>query len=439
MRSSEGSLVRRVGWAAAGVAFASGLVTLLVALVVVDHLEQAEAEEHASELADALVRELDASDAKGPAELAEEVDEFTHGALSIAVVDGDGQRLAGPDEVPLPARQGCGQAESEGSDWLVCSVESRRGRRVIVGSRTETLFDHRGPLLAGGLVALLVVLLASAFIGVLFGRWSLTPLRELQRSVAAIDSASPEDPPRFERHGLKEVDDIAAALDALVARLGTELSRAQRFAANAAHELRTPLAKLRAEIELAGESLPAESEPRRELERAALRTEELATLVDRLLLLASPEDAIQGETLTSVAVVVESTIEALDDESRDRVSLALEDDGMVMGDSAVLSSAVSNAIGNALTYSRGEVRVRLFVDDSDIVLRVDDDGPGLGETRERAFEPFFRGPRERSKPGHGIGLALIAHIARAHGGRASFLPEDGGAKLELRLPAHVLG
>ena len=117
--------------------------------------------------------------------------------------------------------------------------------------------------------------------------------------------------------------------------------------------------------------------------------------------------------------------------------VTLDGDGLVMGDVAVLRSALSNAIENALKYSRGEVRVSVAEDGEAVVVRVDDDGPGLGaEGRERAFEPFYRSPRQRANPGHGVGLALIAHVVRAHRGQVRFLDDEPGAKLELRFPRH---
>ncbi len=120
-----------------------------------------------------------------------------------------------------------------------------------------------------------------------------------------------------------------------------------------------------------------------------------------------------------------------------RVQAELAADGLVRGDATVLRSVVTNAVKNALSYSDGGVTVRVAREGDDVVLRVDDQGPGLGaEGRARAFEPFYRGTAARQGSGHGIGLALIAHVVGAHGGRVRFLPEEPGAKLEVRLPAH---
>ncbi len=438
MRSSERSLARRVGWTAAGAACAAGLATLLVAMAVVDHLERAEARDDALSLAEAIAREIREGGTADRADLEEEVREFTHSGASIAVVGPGGDRLAGVNQLPSPhGSETCEVNRSAGTEWFVCAAAAGGGRRVLVGETTDALLSHRAPLLFGGMVALLVVLLGSVLAGLLVGRWSLAPLVRLEQSVARVEAAQPEAHAPFERSGLREVDAISRSLEDLLERLSEELARSRRFSADAAHELRTPLTKLRAELELVAEELPSSSPPHEALLRTVSRTDDLTNLVERLLLLASPEDAVRSETLTSLAVVLETAVEELSTREQDRMVVTLDGDGLVMGDEAVLRSALSNAIGNALKYSRGEVRVSVAEDGDAVVVRVDDDGPGLGaEGRERAFEPFYRSPRQRASPGHGVGLALIAHVVRAHRGQVRFLDDEPGAKLELRFPRH---
>lgn len=437
MRSSDPSLARRVGGTAAGAACVAAIATLGAAMAVVDHLERSEAREDALALGRAIARELDASGHRGHDALAAEVREFTHGGIAIAILGPDDSRLAGPATLPAPRSGACERAPARGTEWFVCAAETADGYRVLVGEAAEAVLSHRAPLLLGGAVALLVVLVGSVLAGVLVGRWSLRPLTRLEASVGAVDAANPSAHGRFERSGLREVDALARALEALLEQLSTELARSRRFAADAAHELRTPLSKLRAELELSAEVLPVGAEPREALSRMVARTIDLARLLDRLLLLASPEDAVRSETLASLAVVLETAVEALDPADVARVRVALDTDGLVMGDEAILRSVVANALDNALKYSDGEVRACVRREGDDVVLRVDDEGPGLrGEARERAFEPFYRDPRHRASPGHGVGLALIAHVIRAHGGSTRFLEDGPGAHLELRLPGH---
>jgi signal transduction histidine kinase len=99
---------------------------------------------------------------------------------------------------------------------------------------------------------------------------------------------------------------------------------------------------------------------------------------------------------------------------------------------------VDNALSNALKFSGGVVTLALVDGQGRVQLTVRDQGPGLSvEARERAFEPFYRAAEHRARAGHGIGLALIAHVVAAHGGHARFL--DGpGAQLQVELPSHAL-
>ena len=119
-----------------------------------------------------------------------------------------------------------------------------------------------------------------------------------------------------------------------------------------------------------------------------------------------------------------------------RVSLA-DADALVRGDAMLLGTMFANALNNALKFG-DRVSVELAVLDGEVCITIDDDGPGVdGPERERVFEPFFRGQeavRER-QPGHGLGLALVRHIAESHGGGAAFEePGCRGARLRIRLP-----
>jgi signal transduction histidine kinase len=259
------------------------------------------------------------------------------------------------------------------------------------------------------------------------------PLEALSRSLATWRpeaSTAPELGPPGE---YEEVEAIRAALRDLAARLQTLLQQSQRFAADAAHEIRTPLTALRAELELLAEESRA---PEREaLLRACARVARLSDLVDRLLFLALPPEKLhEGFETLSVADLVEQVASELSEANRLRLELAISSEGLVRGDLALLRSLISNAVENALKFApEGPVTVRVE-EEGDVVLRVADRGPGIPrELRERVFDAFFRG-RQSAAPGHGLGLALIGHIARAHGGSAEFADSGSGAELIVRLP-----
>jgi len=440
MHSTKPSLVRRVGWTAAICALIASIATLAVAMLVIDREAIADAKVDVLDRARVFISELESEGEFGDDQkhVEDEISEFTHGGIAIAV-DRDGRELGGSQELPDFLGEGCAFRERSNVTWLVCSVTGPLGYRVRMGEPKSLLLAHRKPLLLGGLVALFFLVLLSVVAGLIVARWSMAPLTRLCAALGVLQPESGETVAALPKSGLVEVDLVATALDDLVSRLQREISRSRNFAADAAHELRSPLAKVRAELELlAEEKTPSGPEATR-LKSVVDHVASLGLLVEQLLVLASPHESIRSTTLVSLAVTVETVVEQLEQGDRSRVIVALEDDGMVIGDATILSSVVSNALSNALKYSEGPVHAKVSMEDGTILFRVDDRGPGMDSSqRTSVFQQFFRAPEHRGTPGHGIGLALIAHIVEAHQGTVAFVDEAPGAHLEIRLPGHPL-
>lgn len=435
MPSPRRSLARRVGGAAALSALFAGMLTLAVAGLVVDRRIVAAAEDNAQARARAVVEELDAelegSDLtpEHRAELESEVAEFEYGGVAVAIASPQGHEAGSP--LPDPGAEGCSHLTHQGAPWLVCRASSSNNAHwVLVGLPHALAVAHRQPLIVGGLVALFAAALGGLLAGWAVGRWSLDPLRTL-RSALRRDRSVEVDAP-LPRSGSYELDELAETLEDLFARLAQETKRSRRFSADAAHELRTPLAKLRAELELMAED--ADEAERARLDRQVGRVEQVTVLLDRLLVLASPAPSLQASDTVSLTAVVEGVVQDLSDPTRVRTSL--DDDALVKGDAVILATVVANAVDNALKFSPGVVDVATTRCGETVVLRVDDDGPGLTEAqRARAFEAFYRAGEHREREGHGIGLALIEHIVSAHGGRVHFADATPGAHLVIELPA----
>lgn len=392
----------------------------------------ADAEAQALDRAGVFMQEVEAEAEDGDIRehIADEIDEFSHGGVLLYVAR-DGQWIEGSTELPAYDGDGCALLDKNARTWMVCSVTGELGYAVVVGQAHDRLVAHRKPLVVGGLLALLLVSLGSILGGFWIARWSLSPLTKLRTAIRDVKRLSNDHGP-LPRSGTTEVDIFAATLDEVLGRLGQEAARSQHFAADAAHELRTPLTKLRAELELLAEESNGDHGSR--LLRLVARIDTLSELVDQLLLLASPHDAIRSPNLVSLAATVESAVEHGE---AARIEVRAQDDGLVLGDATVLSAMVSNAVGNALKFSEGPIRASVCREGDEIVFRVDDTGPGLPpHLRGAVFERFVRGPDNHGAPGHGVGLALIAHIVQAHRGTAAFVDGPPGAHLEIRLPAH---
>jgi signal transduction histidine kinase len=296
---------------------------------------------------------------------------------------------------------------------------------------------------AAAVAGLLGLALIAAYASRRVASLAIAPLERLRQAVASIEPSHPDPAAVAQPIPCREVDEIRAEFHALLDRVAVILAQSERFAANVAHEWRTPLATLRAEVDLLREDAEAAS-IREPLRRVDAQVRELTERLARVLVLARADAASGRLADTGEPVSLETTIReavgALDDDRRSRVDVhaAPDEEGLVRGDAALLQMMVRNALENALVHGgAGRVSVALARTDRLFSVRVGDEGSGIPqEERERVFEPFYRGDRarrERTK-GMGLGLALIRHIARLHGGDAQFEAVSRGASLIMTIP-----
>ncbi|HWB81486.1 MAG TPA: ATP-binding protein, partial [Nannocystaceae bacterium] len=140
-----------------------------------------------------------------------------------------------------------------------------------------------------------------------------------------------------------------------------------------------------------------------------------------------------GEAVELVDVV-DAVRAALPEAERERVHAEIDGEPIVRGDPELLRAMIHNAIDNALKFSRERVDVRIHGDER-VVIDVIDRGPGIpASERDAVFAAFYRRADTRGTPGHGIGLALIAHVAAAHDGHAELVDAKLGAHLQITLP-----
>lgn len=432
---AETSLVRRVAWAAALAASAAALIAAVATSALAVFLLQGAEDRRLRDAAVILAGELDAgppSAEHAEAVVRDESKETSHTGLLFAVLDEGGRFLAGDRRVGVPPR---GNYSTEGQGRLrLCWVKANHGWTAVAASA------HSLPTSRFALAATVAALLSGAVAWVAsrpVARKVIAPLARLRARIAAlpVDTKIPADLGPAER--VSEVDQLRETLAQLLGRVNQALEQAQRFAANAAHELRTPLTAVRAELELLAEDAALSAGAVEGLARAEKTVAELALLVDRLLILATPRGALGDATeVVSLRDLIEDAVGALAPEERQRIRVE-ERDASIRGDAVVLGTMVSNAITNALKFG-SVVHVGIAVEGREAVVHVDDDGPGVpDEDRDRVFEPFYRSDeaRHRRLPGHGLGLALVRHIAETHGGRAAFIAkEERGARLEIRFP-----
>lgn len=283
-----------------------------------------------------------------------------------------------------------------------------------------------------GVVPTLTLLLAAA-IWIVLGR-ALRPVEQLRRAAAQVArTGGPGSLP------VPAADDelgaLARTLNEMLDRLEVAAARQRAFVADAAHELRSPIASLRTSIEVAGAHPGAWStaELAAELQPEVLR---MQALVDDLLLLARVGAAPVARAEVGLGGVVADAVAAARTAGRD-VAVTVAGEGTAWVDAGAAARVVRNLVENAVRHAGG--RVRVTVSDGSVV--VDDDGRGIRvEDRERVFERFVRldEAREREAGGSGLGLAIAREVAREHGGDLELGSSPlGGLRATLRLPVRA--
>jgi signal transduction histidine kinase len=244
-----------------------------------------------------------------------------------------------------------------------------------------------------------------------------------------------------------EVARLANTMNAMLDRLQDASTRQQRFVADASHELRSPVAAIRTELEVAQRTARPDEWPA-VAERLLAEEARLEAVITDLLLLASLDEGAASEHV--VVDVSELATEEARRRAPERAAVAIEVDApepaLVHASRTQLRRAVVNLLDNAGRHARATVRLSVHERDGRIRLLVDDDGPGIPEAdRERVFERFTRLDDHRARNGAsggpsggaGLGLSLVQRIAVLHGGTAAIDTAPlGGARVVVDLPAH---
>ena len=313
----------------------------------------------------------------------------------------------------------------------------------------DAIFDYDADtlraLLQYSLVAVLVLLLVAVFIGWLMAGRVLHPLQEITATARRASDRN-----LHERIGLQgpqdELTELADTFDAMLERLDQAFAGQRRFVANASHELRTPLAVSRTVLEVAMGD-PAASGDLRQVGRTLLATNERSErLIDGLLALASSDNE-PLRVPVDLADVAAQTLEQTAAEAGERgVTVRSHlDAAPVSGDGVLLERLVLNLVQNGIRHNAGGGWVEVTTSAgpgawSEVVVA--NTGPVVPPYEVDAlFEPFRRLQAERtaSDRGVGLGLSIVQAVTRAHGGRVTAAPrEGGGLVVRVGLPAAVL-
>jgi two-component system heavy metal sensor histidine kinase CusS len=291
------------------------------------------------------------------------------------------------------------------------------------------------------LVAVLVCGIgASAVIARLFTQKSLRPIVELTQSFERIGPKRLDE--RVPPAGWpRELQPLAVAYDAMLDRLEESFTRLSQFSADLAHELRTPIANLRGESEVALTRMRTAEEYRDVIESNVAECERLSGIIDNLLFLARAEaaDGPIPRVRFDGRAAIEKLVGYYETVTEERqITISCSGRGEIYADQLLFGRAVSNLVDNAVRYTAdgGTIEIGLASDPRQTRVTVRDTGSGIApEHLPRVFDRFYRAEPSRTSYGTGLGLALVRSIMDLHGGRAEVESEVGrGTALTLSFP-----
>ena len=270
---------------------------------------------------------------------------------------------------------------------------------------------------------------------------ALKPLRSFTSQVEQVQLNNLADM-RIDEDAISEFRQLSRSFNQMLERLNNAFSAQRQFTGNAAHELRTPLALMQAQLELFSAEHPdVRPETAEFLTLLREQTERLAQMTRTLLEMSNLRQVARNERIQLAPMIEEIFTDLAPLSDKLGVTLTAEGDGIMTGSDALIYRLIFNLTENAVKYNRpgGSVRVSVTQELEKLLLRVSDTGCGIPEEYQRSiFQPFFRVDKSRSREygGAGLGLSLVWEIADLHGGSV-WVEEssDKGTTIAVELPA----
>lgn len=331
--------------------------------------------------------------------------------------------------------------------WMDLSARGVGPVLLVAAESVDRRLQLANDIIKGVIIPQFIVL-PIAVVLVWFGlSRGVAPINALQRRLRARrpDDLSPID----ERLAPSEIGPLITAMNDLLSRLEATLLAQRRFVADAAHQLKTPLAGLRTQAELAMRSEPT-SNTQESLEQIIAGTTRATRLVNQLLLMANAENpnTMEMPPMDLTHLAKEHLHKWVHVAMRKGIDLGFEGSDQpvyIKGQSLLLGEALNNLIDNAIRYTPGpgHITVSLHEASGEVVLAVEDSGPGIPpEERERVFDRFYR-VLGSGVDGSGLGLAIVREIAQRHHARVVVTdtplqkraPKATGARIEIHFPA----
>ena len=286
----------------------------------------------------------------------------------------------------------------------------------------------------------LIITLTVSFLMYLIVGYALYPLRELTLKIEDIQAKNLKEP-ILSKSNSTEIERLTLAFNRLLLRLEETFATQRQFSANAAHELRTPLAVMSTKFEVFEKNKnPNEADYKEAIGMARSQTDRLSHVIDILLEMTELQSAPKSDSISLSEITEEVICDLVAVAEKKSISL-VQDDGeaRLTGSDTLVYRAIYNLIENAIKYNKedGKVSVAITEDESFAKVIITDTGSGIAkEDWDKIFEPFFRVDKSRSRSmgGAGLGLALVKEIAVRHGGDVKVIESsERGSTIELSL------
>ena len=286
----------------------------------------------------------------------------------------------------------------------------------------------------------LIITLTVSFLMYLIVGYALYPLRELTLQIEDIQAKNLKKP-ILSKSNSTEIERLTLAFNRLLLRLEETFATQRQFSANAAHELRTPLAVMSTKFEVFEKNKnPDEADYKEAIGMARSQTDRLSHVIDILLEMTELQSAPKSDSISLSEITEEVICDLVAVAEKKNISL-VQDDGeaRLTGSDTLVYRAIYNLIENAIKYNKndGKVSIAITEDEDFAKVIITDTGSGIAkEDWDKIFEPFFRVDKSRSRSmgGAGLGLALVKEIAIQHDGDVKVIESsEKGTKIELSL------
>lgn len=368
-------------------------------------------------------------------------------SLGTALFAPDGRRIAGnlDTKLPEPGWRRIGFVDpSEGPDIARAKTSVLPGGyRLVVAADLESLEEIDGTILIMFGVAFAALLVLGVLGAVGLAAYLRSRLQRIETTAAAIIAGDLDQRAQVGEAG-DEFDRVAGSLNAMLDRIAALVANLRQVSSDLAHDLRTPLARLRNQLETMRKHGFA-SDREDLLDLAIAQSDEVLTLFAAILRISELEEealdrAFAPVDLSAFLTEIGDLHLALAEDSGHFMTLAIAPGLKIRGDRELIAQAVINLIENALRHTPpgSEIALAAYSAEGRAIIEVRDSGPGIPEAdRKRVLQRFTRLEAARSTPGHGLGLSLVAAIARLHRAELHLADACPGLVVRLSFPETV--